>query len=192
MQMVASPNKIKRIHPKKFALWTGIISMLMLFSAFTSAYLVRKAAGDWLYFPMTPEFFYSTAVIVSSSIVLHVAYKAFVHRNYRLYQGLLTLGFFMGITFVALQYQGWLSLNEMGIDIRTNQSSSFFVLIVGVHALHVLGGITALMISWIYALKKSTMQWSERGQLRLELTCTYWHVVDVLWIYVFLFIYLQQ
>lgn len=192
MQMVVSPNKVKRVHPKKFALWTGIISILMFFSALTSAYIVRKAAGDWLYFPMTPQFFYSTAVIVCSSIVLHVAYKAYLHHNYKLYQGLLTVGFLMGITFVVLQYQGWLALNEMGIGIQTNQSSSFFVLIVGVHALHIMGGITALMISWIYALKKSTMKWSERGQLRLELTCTYWHAVDVLWIYVFLFIYLQQ
>ncbi len=190
--MVASSNKVRRIHPKKFALWTGIVSMLMLFSAFTSAYIVRKAAGDWLYFPIADEFKISTAVIICSSVVLHIAYLAFVNRSYKLYQGLLTLGFFMGIAFVALQYQGWLSLNEIGINIKSNQSSSFFVLIVGVHALHVMGGITALMISWIYALKKSTLQWSERGQLRLELTFTYWHVVDVLWIYVFLFIYLQQ
>ena len=192
MDMIASSKRIKRVHPKKFALWTAMASILMLFSAMTSAYIVRKAAGDWLIFPIVDEFYYSAGLILASSIVLHVAYKAFMIRNYSLYQGLLTAGFLMGIGFVVLQYQGWLTTNDMGVFIYTNQSSSFFVLLVGIHALHVMGGITALMISWIYALKPSTKGWSERGQLRLELTLTYWHFVDVLWIYVLLFLYFQQ
>lgn len=192
MEMVASPNKIKRIHPKKFALWTAMVSMLMLFSAFTSAYIVRKAAGNWYSFPLADEFFYSTGVILSSSIILHVAYKAFLNKNYQLYRGLLTLGLVLGIVFVALQYSGWLTLNELEIYVQTNQSSSFFVLLVGVHALHVIGGITALMISWIYAMKPNTVQWTEKGQLRLELTFTYWHFVDVLWVYLLFFLWIQQ
>lgn len=192
MEMVASPKKIKRIHPKKFALWTAMVSMIMLFSAFTSAYLVRKAAGNWLSFPIVEEFFYSTRVILSSSVILHVAYKAFVAKNYGLYKVLLTVGFVLGISFVALQYMGWLALNDMGIFISTNQSSSFFVLLIGAHALHVIGGITALMISWIYALKRSTQAWTPKGQLRLELTFTYWHFVDILWLYLLLFLWIQQ
>jgi cytochrome c oxidase subunit 3 len=193
MEMVSSPKKIKRVHPKKFALWTAIVSMLMLFSAFTSAYIVRKAAGNWLSFPIVEEFFYSTGVILSSSVILHVAYKAFVAKNYTLYKILLTLGLALGVLFVALQYMGWLTLNNnKGIFISTNQSSSFFVLLVGTHALHVIGGITALMISWIYALKRSTQEWTPKGQLRLELTFTYWHFVDVLWLYLLLFLWIQQ
>lgn len=194
MEMVTSPKKIRRIHPKKFALWTAIVSMLMLFSAFTSAYIVRKAASNWLAFPIVDEFFYSTGVILSSSVVLHVAYKAFVAKNYALYRILLTLGLGLGILFVSLQYMGWLTLNgdPYGIFISTNQSSSFFVLLVGTHALHVIGGITALMISWIYALKSSTKAWTPKGQLRLELTFTYWHFVDILWLYLLLFLWIQQ
>lgn len=191
MAITASSGKVRRVHPKKFALWTAMVSILMLFSAMTSAYIVRKAAGDWLDFEIAKEFFYSTGLIVASSVILHVAYKAFVQKNYPLYQGLITVGFLMGIGFVVLQYQGWLSTNAEGIYIYSNQSSSFFVLLVGVHALHVMGGVTALMISWIYAIKPSTKAWSERGQLRLELTLTYWHFVDVLWIYVLLFLYFQ-
>lgn len=194
MEMVTSPKKIRRIHPKKFALWTAIVSMLMLFSAFTSAYIVRKAASNWLAFPIVDEFFYSTGVILSSSVVLHVAYKAFVAKNYTLYRILLTLGLGLGILFVALQYMGWLTLNgdPYGIFISTNQSSSFFVLLVGTHALHVIGGITALMISWIYALKRNTKAWTPKGQLRLELTFTYWHFVDILWLYLLVFLWIQQ
>lgn len=194
MEMVTSPKKIRRIHPKKFALWTAIVSMLMLFSAFTSAYIVRKAASNWLAFPIVDEFFYSTGVILSSSVVLHVAYKAFVAKNYALYRILLTLGLGLGILFVVLQYMGWLTLNgdPYGIFISTNQSSSFFVLLVGTHALHVIGGITALMISWIYSLKSSTKAWTPKGQLRLELTFTYWHFVDILWLYLLVFLWIQQ
>lgn len=194
MEMVASPKKIRRVHPKKFALWTAIVSMLMLFSAFTSAYIVRKAASNWLAFPIVDEFFYSTGVILSSSVILHVAYKAFVAKNYTLYKILLTLGLGLGVLFVALQYMGWLTLNsdDYQIFISTNQSSSFFVLLVGTHALHVIGGITALMISWIYALKSSTKEWTPKGQLRLELTFTYWHFVDILWLYLLLFLWIQQ
>lgn len=194
MEMVTSPKKIRRVHPKKFALWTAMVSILMLFSAFTSAYIVRKAASNWLAFPIVDEFFYSTGVILSSSVILHVAYKAFVAKNYTLYKILLTLGLGLGILFVALQYMGWLTLNSdtYQIFISTNQSSSFFVLLVGTHALHVIGGITALMISWIYALKSSTQEWTPKGQLRLELAFTYWHFVDILWLYLLVFLWIQQ
>ncbi|MFT5645345.1 MAG: cytochrome c oxidase subunit 3 [Aureispira sp.] len=194
MEMVTSPKKIRRVHPKKFALWTAMVSILMLFSAFTSAYIVRKAASNWLAFPIVDEFFYSTGVILSSSVILHVAYKAFVAKNYTLYKSLLTLGLGLGILFVALQYMGWLTLNSdtYQIFISTNQSSSFFVLLVGTHALHVIGGITALMISWIYALKGSTQKWTPKGQLRLELAFTYWHFVDILWLYLLVFLWIQQ
>jgi len=163
-----------------------------LFSAFTSAFLVRKAAGNWLSFPIVEEFFYSTGVILCSSVVLHAAYKAFLDKNHKLYAILLTIGFGLGSLFVALQYMGWLALNEMGVFIYTNQSSSFFVLLIGAHALHVLGGIAALSLSWIYAIKKSTRDWTAKGQLRLELTFTYWHFIDVLWVYLLVFLWIQQ
>jgi len=192
MEMVARQNKIRRIHPKKFALWISMLSMIMLFSAFTSAYIVQKAAGDWLQFPLPVEFFYSTGVILACSLFLHMAYKSFVNKNYLYYQLFWSLGLFLALLFVALQYQGWLHLNEWEIFVHTNQSSSFFVMLVGAHALHVLGGIAALMTSWILAFRKNTKEWSDKGQLRLELTCTYWHFVDVLWLYLLAFLWFQQ
>ncbi len=190
--MVARQNKIRRIHPKKFALWISMLSMIMLFSAFTSAYIVQKASGDWLQFPLPVEFFYSTGVILVCSVFLHVAYKSFVNKNYLYYRIFWSVGLFLAILFVALQYQGWLHLNDWEIFVHTNQSSSFFVMLVGAHALHVMGGIAALMTSWILSLRKNTTKWSEKGQLRLELTCTYWHFVDVLWLYLLFFLWFQQ
>lgn len=185
-------GNVRQVHPKKFALWIAMVSIVMLFSGLVSAYIVRKAAGNWLSFPLVEHFFYSAGVVLSSSVILHVAYKAFVNKNYRLYQILLSVGFLLGILFVILQYSGWLALNEMGIFVQTNQSTSFFVLMIGVHALHIMGGITALMISWIYSIKKNTLEWTEKGQLRLELTLTYWHFVDLLWLFLLVFLWIQQ
>ena len=185
-------SKIRRIHPKKFALWMALISMVMFFSAFTSAYIVRKAAGNWLSFPIPEEFYVSTGAILASSVILHIAYKSFIDKNYVIYKLLLSMGFVLGVVFVALQYLGWLKLNEMGVFIHTNQSSSFTGLIVGAHALHVIGGITALLVCWIYAIRPSTSTWSEKRQLRLELTFTFWHFVDILWIYLLVFFWVQQ
>jgi len=189
---MAINSRVKRIHPKKFALWTALLSMIMFFSAFSSAYIVRKAAGNWLSFPIPSEFFISTGVILVSSVILHIAYKAYLNKNYSLYKILLSTGFVLGIVFVALQYRGWLELNEMGVFLHTNQSASFTGLIVGAHALHVIGGITALMVCWIYAMRPTTLPLTEKRQLRLELTFTYWHFVDLLWIYLLVFFWIQQ
>ncbi len=190
--MAITTARVKRIHPKKFALWMGMISMIMFFSAFTSAYIVRKAAGNWLSFGLPTEFFASTAVILVSSILLHISYKAYNAHNYNLYKILLSMGFLLGVMFVTLQYLGWLRLNEQGVFIDTNQASSFTGLLVGAHVLHVMGGITALFVSWVYAIRKKTLEWSPKRQLRLELTFIYWHFVDVLWVYLLLFFWAQQ
>ena len=96
--------RLKRIHPKKFALWTALVSIVMLFSALTSAYLVRRAASDWLIFPIPPEFFISTTAIVLSSIVLHLAYKQYVSKNYSMYITFLLIGFALGMSFMIYQY----------------------------------------------------------------------------------------
>lgn len=184
--------RVRRIHPQKFALWVAIISMTMLFSAFTSAYIVRKSAGNWLSFPLPDAFFYSTVVILSSSIILHLAYKAFVKENYPLFRTLALTGFSFGIIFLILQYQGWLALNEMGVFLHTNQSSSFLGVILLAHAFHLIGGIAAMSIVLIYALRSKTLELTPKRQLRIELVCTFWHFVDILWLYIIVFILIQQ
>ena len=103
---MSSAIRLKRIHPKKFALWTALVSIVMLFSALTSAYLVRRAASDWLIFPIPQEFFISTTAIVLSSIVLHLAYRQYVNKKYSVYITLLVFGFGLGMLFMIYQYLG--------------------------------------------------------------------------------------
>jgi len=180
-----------KIHSKKFALWVACASITMMFAAFTSSYLVRRAAGNWLEFPLPTMFYYSTIVIVLSSIFLHLGYRAFKAGRELAYKRFLGLAFISGFVFVLLQYAGWIALQEMGVAINTNPSGSFVYVISGVHAAHVLGGIAALAVALLHAFMLPFKVTAART-LRFELTLTYWHFVDVLWVYLFIFFLFQS
>jgi cytochrome c oxidase subunit 3 len=180
-----------KIHSKKFALWVACASITMMFAAFTSSYLVRRAAGNWLEFPLPIMFYYSTAAILASSIFLHLSYRAFKAGREIAYKRLLVLSFLSGFIFIVLQYAGWLALQGMGVSINTNPSGSFVYVISGVHAAHVLGGIAALTVALLHAFLLPFKATAGRI-LRFELTLTYWHFVDVLWVYLFIFFLIQS
>lgn len=192
MGSASSDMAVKRIHPKKFALWVGLTSVVMLFAALTSAYIVRRSAGNWQDFALPSAFFYSTAAILASSVALHLSYKAFVAGKAQAYKLFLSLGFGLGMLFVILQYQGWLQLQDIGILVSTNQSASFVYLITAFHVAHVLGGIAALLVAMVYAFRKGSQNVTPRRKLRLELIFTYWHFVDILWVYLLVFFLAQQ
>jgi len=180
-----------KIHPVKFALWVACASITMMFAAFTSAYMVRQAAGNWVEFRLPNMFFVSTAVILLSSVTLHGAYIAFKKESKRLYQSLLILTLILGLGFVVLQYEGWQALAAIGVELTGNPSGSFVYVISGVHAAHVLGGVAALLVALIHAFALK-FKVTDKRKLRLELTLTYWHFVDLLWIYLLVFFILQR
>ncbi len=180
-----------KIHRHKFALWVAIGSMVMMFGSLTSAYVVRRSAGNWFEFKLPDIFFWNTIVIIASSITLHFSYRAFKNGNERLYKSLLLTTFALGIAFVILQYQGWVAMNTIGATFTVNPSSSFIYVISGLHAAHVLGGIAALMtaLTHAYVLPYKPTQ---RRKVRFELVVQYWHFVDILWVYLFVFFLLQS
>ncbi len=188
---VTEPKYRNKIHPKKFALWAGIASILMMFTALMSAYVVRQAQGNWLEFRIPDIFLYSTGVILLSSLTLHLSYRAFMNGKARAYRTNLILTFVLGIAFVVTQYQGWLHLQSIGIELTGNPSGSFLYVLSGLHAAHVLGGIGALTVALVHAFKL-TYKVTAIRKLRLELTMLYWHFVDILWIYLIVFLILQQ
>ena len=91
-----------------------------------------------------------------------------------------------------MQYQGWLQLGDIGIFVATNQSASFVYLITAFHVAHVVGGIAALVVAMVYGLRKKYEDITPKRKLRLELIFTYWHFVDILWVYLLLFFLSQQ
>lgn len=180
-----------KIPAQKFALWVGIGSIVMMFAAFTSAYVVRRSSGNWLEFKLPDIFFLNTAVIVLSSLTLHYSYNAFKKGNEKWYKGLLVTTFLLGILFVVLQYKGWQAMTAIGATFTINPSSSFVYVISGLHAAHVLGGLAALLVAMVHAFVLPFKPTIRRKQ-RFELVCQYWHFVDVLWLYLIVFFMLQS
>jgi cytochrome c oxidase subunit 3 len=184
--VVTSQYSRNKIHPLKLTLWVGIASIIMMFAAFTSAFVVRRSAGNWYEFKLPDIFFLNTLVLVVSSVALHLSYMAFLKGNEKRFKSLLLVTFVLGIAFVVLQYKGWEAMNAMGATFTVNPSSSFIYLISGVHAAHVLGGIAALTVAIVFAFALPFKP-TPRRQLRLELVVQYWHFVDILWIYLIIF-----
>lgn len=190
MEVASIQNKSyrrNRIHPHKFALWLAMGSMLMMFGAFTSAYIVKQAAGNWLEFNLPDIFFINTGIILLSSILLEISYRSYINGNQTWYRGALLVTFLMGITFVVLQVIGWSTLFNYGIDLKGNPSGSFLYLITGVHAAHVIGGIAALFVALFHSVNLP-FRVTEKRKDRFQLVIHYWHFVDLLWVYLFIFL----
>jgi cytochrome c oxidase subunit 3 len=162
-------------------------SVVMMFAGFTSAYVVKRNQTNWLEFTMPPMFWYSTAVILLSSLTVYLAEKSFKSRDMARYRTLITVTAALGVVFVVLQFFGFKFLVDNGVQIignGSNPAGSFLGVITGVHILHVLGGVVALSIMFAKAFSSRRKNYSS---ISIELASTYWHFVDVLWIYLFIF-----
>ena len=103
------------------------------------------------------------------------------------YRALLLAAVVLGIAFVSLQYYGWSALFAVGVDLKASVSGSFLYLITGLHALHILGGIAAITVAIVHAFTLP-MVVTEKRKLRFQLVIQYWHFVDILWIYLLIFL----
>ncbi|MFM2358734.1 MAG: hypothetical protein RLY16_727 [Bacteroidota bacterium] len=178
-------EKRKKIHPHKFTLWVAIASILMMFAGLTSAYIVKKNQANWLTFDLPVALYYSTAVILLSSFTMWLSVKKFKERDMRAYKSLITATFALGVIFVLLQALGFVALAKTGLTLQKNVSVSFLYVIVCLHALHVLGGVVALMVIFIRAFSKKVKSYNA---VPIEVMSTYWHFVDILWIYLLIFL----
>lgn len=184
MTTVAMQQRNK-IHPHKFTLWVGIGSILMMFAGLTSAYIVKRNQANWVTFDLPNAFWYSTAVILLSSLTLYLGGKAFKERLMSRYRILLAVTFALGILFIILQLIGFRQLWSAGVTLTASVSYSFLYIIVGIHAVHVLGGIIALVVMSLKAYSNKIRSYS---MVPVELITTYWNFVDVLWIYLLVFL----
>lgn len=187
---VSNDYRRSKIHPQKFALYAACASITMMFVAMTSAWIVRQAAGNWLEFRLPDIFLINTAVIILSSITLHAAYNAFKNGNTAVYKGGLVATAILGVAFLIGQYWGWMELRSIGIDLVGNPSGSFVYVISALHAAHIIGGVAAILIACLHAFMLPH-QVKPKRKLRFELTLTYWHFVDLLWVYLLVFMLFQ-
>ena len=180
-------NEPQRIHPHRFIMWIAIGSIVMMFAGMTSAYIVKKNQGNWLAVELPQVFWYSTAVILASSVTMFLANTALKAGKIISYKSLITITAILGVVFITFQYLGFKDLELRGIALigpQSNSASSFLFVITGLHMLHVLGGVIALIVTFFRSF------WVQEGQINLvptQIVATYWHFVDVLWIYLFIF-----
>ena len=188
---MTSEDLLRKQKAQRNLVWLGTLSIVMLFAGLTSAYVVRRGAGDW--FPINlPQIFYvSTAVIIFSSLTLNFALWSF--RKDKKTAGLLFVGatFLLGLGFAYCQWLGWRELIKNGIYLSHAKgqtsliSGSYIFLLTALHLAHVAGGIIALLISFI---KSALGRYGSTNLHGLRLSAIYWHFLDALWIYLFVFL----
>jgi cytochrome c oxidase subunit III len=177
------------MHPQKFALWLFIVSVVMIFAALTSAYIVRESDGNWLEFELPSLFSINTGIILLSSVTMHWAYLSAKKNNINNIKiGLLiTLG--LGLAFLIGQYYAWLQLDSMDVYFEGNPSGSFVYVLSGLHGFHIISAIVFVLVVLI-----NTLQYKihSRNMIRMEMLTTFWHFLDFLWVYLFLFLLLNK
>lgn len=170
-------------------LYLAIIAMCMIFGALTSAVMVRSGDPGWYRIDLPMMFLVSTGVIAASSLTMWFAYQSAKKDNYAGVKLGMALTLILGLTFIACQFMAYGTLVDQGIVFGGSSShpaGSFIYAISGAHLAHLLGGIFML----IYVCIKSFKQlYHSKNLLGLQLCSIYWHFLDLLWVYLFLFIY---
>jgi len=190
MDLTAGVEKEKLDRAKRMMLWFGIVGMVMTFAGLTSAYVVSKTRPDWLNeFELPTAFYWSTIVIVLSSITLFIAKKSILEGNRRNASAMLLGTVVLAILFMVFQFSGFSEIISQGYYFtgsESNITTSFIYVIVLVHLAHLFAGIITLLV----VIYNHFKQRYKKGQmLGIELGATFWHFVDLVWIYLFVFLY---
>lgn len=190
LRLVEEPKKPLGMNAKKFGMWLFLASVMMLFMSITSAYIVRQAEGNWVYFDVPSLFYVTTVVIVVSSVTMQLAYLAVKRGNSSMAKTMIAITSVLGVAFLVGQFQGWgqLVLNNVYFS-GGNPSGSFFYVLTGLHGVHVISAVIFLliMLSAIFTGK------AHAGNMtKMEMCTTYWHFLGGLWLYLFVFLLLYR
>jgi cytochrome c oxidase subunit 3 len=182
--MVIVSTQRDKIHPHKFTMWVAIGSILMMFAGLTSAYVVKSSQANWVPVQIPYQFTVSTALIICSSLTVQMALRSFKQREMNRYRILLSLTVLLGILFVVFQWFGFQSLWSSGVNFNGAGAGQFLYIIAGLHAVHVTGGIIALIVQTMKAYFSRSKHYNS---VPVEIVSTYWHFVDILWLYLLVF-----
>lgn len=190
VMMSAEEHKERNARSKKMLLWFAMISMFMTFAGLTSAYVVSASRPDWVNnFKLPDAFIISTVVIFISSITFHMAKVATKKGNRSLASIMLLSTLVLGVAFVYCQFNGFQKIIESGFFFTGSESSvtsSFVYIVTVVHLAHLFAGLIVLLVVIYNHFKQ---KYSPSQTLGIELGAMFWHFLDVLWIYLFLFLY---
>ena len=186
------PGRNKR-QPSPNRYYTGIaiaiISILMFFMALASAFLVRKGtSGDWVAVHIPTLLWFNTAILLLSSATLEMARKRLAKDDSAGFKNLWLGTTILGVAFLVGQVVAWRQLNSQGIYLASNPASSFFYIFTGAHALHLIGGVAAL----IYVARRNFDAAKVTRSVAAEVASYYWHFMDALWLFLLALLYLGK
>lgn len=185
ISILEEPEETLSMNPRKFILWLFIVSIIMLFAAMTSAYLVRRAEGNWMEYTIPPVFTYSSVVLVISSLTMHWAYLSAKKDNFGGLKIAITITFALGIAFLYMQFQGWVELVDQNVYFVGNPAGSFMYVFTGLHGFHLISGLIVLVVALVAAFR---LRIHAKSLNQIEIAANYWHFLDVLWLYLFFFL----
>jgi cytochrome c oxidase subunit 3 len=190
MDLTQGTAEEKNKRAKKMMLWFGIVSLIMGFAGWTSAYIVSSKREDWVSDLELPSaFFISTAMIILSSITYFIAKKAVAKDNQKNGTIFLLVTLALGITFISLQFVGFSQMLENGYYFTgptSNIKMSYVFLIAAVHIAHVVAGLISLLVVLVRQIRN---KYTPENMLGMELGATFWHFLDFIWVYLILFMY---
>ena len=189
IKIVEEAGRPLAMHPKKFALWLFIASVIMIFAALTSAYIVRQADGNWLVFDLPNSFWITSAIILISSGTMHWAYLAAKKDDLEGTKLAISITTVLGIAFLVGQFIAWGDMVTRNVYFVGNPSGSFVYVLSGLHGLHIIGGVVFLVVVLLAAFRYRV---HSRNLAQIEMCATYWHFLDALWLYLFVFLLLNR
>lgn len=169
-------------------LWVSIVSMIMVFGSLTSAYVVSRGKGHWLHFELPQLFYISTAIIMLSSITMNWTLSSAKKNNFKQIKVAAMLTFLLGVAFIVSQFKAWGYLVDEKIFFAGKTSSasgSYLYVITGLHMAHIVFAMVAVLVVWVRAMMN---KYNSENLLGIRLCAIFWHFLDVLWIYLFLFL----
>jgi len=188
--MRADEHKARSNRSYKLILGFAMVSITMMFAGLTSAFVVSKSRGDWLKDLDIPTAFYaSTVVLICCSVTFEIAKRAIKKGNRSLVTSMLWLTLALAALFVFLQFKGFGQIVAAGhyfTGSASNITTTFLYVVTVAHLVHLLGGIISLLIIIYNHFKQ---KYNPGQTLGIELGAMYWHFLDFLWIYLFLFLY---
>ncbi len=183
--LIQESGQTRAINPKVFTMWLFIVSIIMLFAAFTSAYLVRRAEGNWTEFELPNLFWISTLVLILSSASMHFAYLAAKKDQFMVLKTSISITFVLGLLFLILQFYAWGQLVERNVYFVGNPSGSFVYVFTGLHGIHLVSGLIVLLFALVAAFR---LKINANALTQINICSIYWHFLDALWVYLFLFL----
>lgn len=178
----------------RIGMWVALASIAMMFTALSSAYIVRAASSDdWIPLAMPRVLFLSTGLILLSSATLETSRRRLNAMEIGAHKQWLALTVLLGVAFLVSQLFAWRKLSQQGVYLASNPHSSFFYLLTATHALHLMGGLLALSFLLIHSRRfrvGSALTARRRGVT--DAVTIYWHFMDGLWIYLFLLLFVWR